>query len=105
MRVLFDQGTPVPLRRYLAPHTVVTVFENGWSNMQNGELLDAAESAGFEGLVTTDQNLKYQQNLSNRRIAILVLTTTNWTVIERNADRVTDAVESLKPGDYIELAF
>ena len=103
MRVLFDQGTPVPLRRYLGSHTIVTVFENGWSNMQNGELPDAAESAGFQGLVTTDQNLKYQQNLSNRRIAILVLTTTNWKIIERNAERVANAVNGLKSGDYVEL--
>ena len=65
MRVLFDQGTPVPLRRYLALHAVVTVFEKGWSTLQNGELLSTAEDEGFEVLVTTDQNLKYQQNLKN----------------------------------------
>jgi hypothetical protein len=63
MQVLFDQGTPVPLRRYLAPHSITTVFEKGWSTMQNGELLRTAEGEGFEVLVSTDQNLKYQQNL------------------------------------------
>jgi hypothetical protein len=60
MQVLFDQGTPVPLRRHLAPDIVVTVFEKRWSTLQNGELLRVAEHEGFEVLVTTDQNLKYQ---------------------------------------------
>ncbi len=56
MRVLFDQGTPVPLRRYLPHHSVTTVFEKGWSTLQNGELLLAAEQEAFEIFVTTDQN-------------------------------------------------
>ncbi len=77
MRVLFDQGTPVPLRRYLALHAVATVFEKGWSTLQNGELLSTAEYEGFEVLVTTDQNLRYQQNLENRQIAVVVLMTTS----------------------------
>jgi hypothetical protein len=79
MQVLFDQGTPVPLRRYLAPHAVATVFEKGWSTLQNGELLTVAEREGFEVLVTTDQNLKHQQNLQERRLAIIVLMTTKWS--------------------------
>ncbi|MEI6085459.1 MAG: hypothetical protein WCS70_14330 [Verrucomicrobiota bacterium] len=58
MKILFDQGTPVSLRRSLAPHEVVTAFEMGWSNLANGELLAAAEGK-FEALVTTDQNLRY----------------------------------------------
>jgi hypothetical protein len=105
MQVLFDQGTPVPLRRYLISHTVVTVFEKGWSSMQNGDLLDIAEVEGFDGLVTTDQSLKYQQNLSNRRIAIVVLTTTNWAIIERGVKLVTDAIDGMKPGAYVDIAF
>lgn len=103
MQVLFDQGTPVPLRRYLTSHTVVTVFEKGWSSMQNGELLDVAELEGFDGFVTTDQNLKYQQTLSNRRIAIVVLTTTSWAIIEKGVKQVTDAIDGMKPGDYVEI--
>ena len=78
VHVLFDQGTPVPLRPYLAPHTVSTVFEKGWSMLQNGELLSRAEREGFEVLLTTDQNLKHQQNLRERRLAIVVLLTTRW---------------------------
>lgn len=66
MNILFDQGTPVPLRRLLAGHAVDTAFERGWSHLQNGALLDAAEGAGYELLITTDQNLKPQQNLSGR---------------------------------------
>ena len=78
MRVLFDQGTPVPLRSVLAHHLVETAYERGWQSLTNGELLQAAEAAGFELLVTTDQNLRHQQNLANRRIAILVLKTASW---------------------------
>ncbi len=63
MKILFDQGTPVPLRRHLSGHDVTTAYEAGWSNLANGDLLRVAEQAGFQVLVTTDQNLRYQQNL------------------------------------------
>jgi hypothetical protein len=105
MQVLFDQGTPVPLHRYLAPHAVATVFEKGWSTLQNGELLRTAEREGFEVLVTTDQNLKYQQNLKERQLAIVVLMTTSWPRIERKVNHVVAAINSVKPGDYIEVEF
>ncbi len=105
MQVLFDQGTPVPLRRYLTPHAVTTVFEKGWSTLQNGELLSVAEREGFEVLVTTDQNLKYQQNLKERQLAIVVLMTTSWPRIERKVDHVVATINAVKPGDYIEVEF
>ena len=72
MRILFDQGTPQPLRRYLAGHGVKTAAEMGWSNLDNGDLLRQAENS-FDLLVTTDKNLRYQQNLQGRRLAIIVL--------------------------------
>jgi hypothetical protein len=75
MRVLFDQGTPKPLRNYLSPHNLRTAFEEKWNELSNGDLIAAAERAGFDVLVSTDQNLKYQQNLTNRLIAIVVLPT------------------------------
>ncbi len=102
MRVLLDQGTPVPLRRALALHEVSTAFELGWSDLENGDLLRAAEGR-FEVFVTTDQNLRYQQNLSGRQLAILVLPTTNWFEIQRPQDEVTAAVNSMRPGEYREL--
>jgi hypothetical protein len=102
MRILFDQGTPAPLRHALEDHSVATAFEMGWSQLTNGDLLLAAEAA-FDGLITTDRNLRYQQNLRNRRLAILVLPTTSWPVIQRNLDRVVAAVNTLKPGDFVEL--
>ena len=105
MRVLFNQGTPVPLRRHLALHVVATVFEKGWSTLQNGELLSTAEYEGFEVLVTTDQSLKYQQNLKNRQIAVVVLMTTSWPRIERAVNRVVAALNSVKPGGYMEVEF
>ena len=71
MRVLFDQGTPAPLRHALAPHEVSTAFELGWSNLENGDLLREAEGR-FEVFVTTDQNLQHQQNFGGRQLAILV---------------------------------
>jgi predicted nuclease of predicted toxin-antitoxin system len=102
MRILFDQGTPVPLRHSLAAHSVVTAFEMGWSNLENGELLATAE-AQFDVLVTTDQNLRYQQNLQGRRLAILVLPTTNWPEIRNHAGDVVAAINSLQDGEYREL--
>lgn len=103
MRVLFDQGTPVPLRRLLTQHEVITVHERGWSQLKNGELLDSAEKEGFAVLVTTDTNLKYQQNLTSRKLAIVVLTTTSWPRIQRVADVVVAAVDGAAPGTYFEV--
>jgi predicted nuclease of predicted toxin-antitoxin system len=74
MLVLFDNGTPRTLARYLIDHHAVTEARaRGWAELENGELLNVAEAAGFEVLVTTDKNLSYQQNLAARKIAIVVL--------------------------------
>jgi predicted nuclease of predicted toxin-antitoxin system len=103
VRVLFDQGTPAPLRRLLTLHEVTTAHEKDWSQLKNGELLDLAEKEGFAILVTTDANLKYQQNLTSRRIAIVVLTTTSWPRIQRVAAAVVAAVDGAAPGAYLEV--
>lgn len=105
MRILFDQGIPAPLRRYLTGHTVATSYEKGWSDLKNGELLDAAERDGFELLLTTDKNLRYQQNLQTRRLAILALPTTSWPVIEPHAGLVLATVNSMGPGEYRQIIF
>jgi hypothetical protein len=84
---------------------VEAAFERGWSELQNGQLLDFAEKDEFEVLVTTDQGLRYQQNLSQPKIAILVLTTANWPAIRLHVGSVAEAIATLKPGDYREIAF
>jgi hypothetical protein len=104
MRILFDQGTPVPLRRFLPGHQVATAFEQGWSDLGNGDLLRAAE-AQFDLFITTDQNLRSQQDLTGRKLAIHVLPTTNWLEIRRNAQVVVDAVNQATPGEYRELSW
>ncbi len=81
MRILFDHGTPAPLRSCLTGHTVREAKAQGWDTFKNGDLLTAAEAAGFDVLVTTDKNLRYQQNLSDRTIAIIVLGNAQWPVL------------------------
>ncbi|HZC00413.1 MAG TPA: DUF5615 family PIN-like protein [Gammaproteobacteria bacterium] len=103
MRVLFDQGVPVPLRESLRQHEVSTAYERGWATLKNGELLDAAEREGFEILVTTDKNLRHQQNLGARRIAIVVLTSTSWPRIQPEITAVVRAVNGAYPGSYAEV--
>ena len=78
MNILFDQGTPRPLRHYLAEHSVDTAAERGWSDLDNGDLLEAAEDEGYDLLITTDQNIRHQQDLANRSISIMVLLSTAW---------------------------
>lgn len=102
-RILFDQGTPVPLREFLKPHTIHTAFEQGWATLKNGELLDRAESDGFEILITTDRNLRYQQDLNDRRIAIVVLSSTSWPRIQLHVQQIIVAIEQAKIGSYIEI--
>lgn len=103
MRVLFDQGTPAPLRHALVGHSVETAFDLGWGTLQNGALIAAAEAEGFEVFVTTDKNLKYQQNLAGRRLDIVVLSTTSWPRIRTNTAKILGAVESSQPGNFIEV--
>ena len=92
MRILFDQGTPVPLRSSLDGHLVPTAYELGWSTVTNGDLIRLAEQEGYELLITTDTNLRYQQNLRQRSIAILVLTTTSWPRIRQATGNIKAAV-------------
>ena len=105
MKVLFDQGTPVPLRNHLLNHIVETAYEKGWSNLKNGDLLTQADAEGFDALITTDQNLRYQQNLSGRRISVIVLLTTNWPRIKNNAALIVEAMDNLHPASYEEIDF
>ena len=103
MKILFDQGTPVPLRSHLPEHAVDTAYERGWSQLQNGDLLQAAETDLYDVFVTTDQNLKYQQNLTGRRLALLVLLTTSWPIIKPHSQEICQIIEGLLIGEYKEF--
>jgi hypothetical protein len=104
MRILFDQGTPVPLRRHLTSHVVDTAFERGWSTLHNGELLDLVEHEGYDILITTDQNLRYQQCLADRQLAIIVLLSTSWPRIQSRIETIQAAVERIVAGGYQEIS-
>ncbi len=103
MRILFDQGTPVPLREHLNSHHVETAFERGWSSLTNGELLARAEQEGFEVFVTTDKNLLLQQNFGGLSIAIVVLSSTSWPRIQKAAVAVAQAIDATVPGIFREV--
>jgi len=100
MLVLFDQGTPVGIRNFLRGHVVKTAYEQGWSTLLNGELLSAAEKAGFKVLLTTDKNLIHQQDLSKRKLAVVVLGTNRWSLIKSAGQSIADAVSAAVPGAY-----
>jgi hypothetical protein len=103
MRILFDQATPVPLRPYLEGHSVRTAAQQGWDQLRNGDLLTAAEDAGFDLLLTTDKNMLYQQNLEGRLIAIVVLGVQQWPQLRPHIHRVIEAVNAAVPGSYAEV--
>lgn len=104
MRILFDQGTPAPLRLALRGHEVLTAFELGWSTLSNGELLAVAERE-FDVLITTDRNLRHQQNVTGRGLAILALPTTSWPRIQRHSDVIARSVASIAKGQYLALTW
>ena len=104
LKILFDHGTPAPLRHALADHVVATAYEMGWSEIDNGSLLAAAEN-DFDVLITTDQSMRHQQNTAGRRLAILVLPTTNWRQIQNHQTKILDAADRIRPGDIVELQF
>src|ERR1017187_1931418 len=103
MLILFDQATPVPIRPYLERHTVRTAARQGWDKLRNGDLLTAAEEAGFDILLTTDKNMRYQQNLAGRKMAIVVLGQQQWPRLRPPIQRVIEAVDAAKPGSYAEV--
>lgn len=103
MKILFDECMPQPLRRLLASFEISTAQEMGWGRVKNGELLKRAEGV-FDAFVTSDQQLKYQQNLKGRRLAILVLSTNRWPIVKAQTAEIGAAIGALKPGDYVELA-
>ena len=103
MRILFDNGTLNPIARSLAGHEVSYARQIGWHELRNGELLQQAEEAGYELLLTSDKNIRYQQNLSQRRIAIVVLGNQQWPYVKLHLDRIVDAVNAAIPGSYAEV--
>jgi hypothetical protein len=103
MLVLFDHSTPAPLRYALKAHTVVEAVERGWERLANGALLQEAEAAGFDVFITADKNIRYQQNLTRRRIAILVLENAQWPILRKHVGRVVAAVNAATPGSYTEV--
>ena len=103
MLILFDNGTPAPLRYALKGHVVVEALERGWDRLVNGELISAAEAAGFEVLLTTDKNMRYQQNLKGRKIAFVVVGNQQWPTLRNYVERVVGAVNAATPGSYVEV--
>jgi predicted nuclease of predicted toxin-antitoxin system len=103
MLILFDNSTPRGLARFLTGHFVEEARSRGWDELSNGELIDAAERAGFEMIVTTDKNIRYQQNLTNRQIALVVLELSQWPMVQLVADKIAVAVNAATPGRYVEV--
>jgi hypothetical protein len=103
MRVLFDHCTPYGIARFLVGHEVSPARKLGWAELTNGKLLNAAEAAGFDVMVTVDQNIRYQQNLKGRKIALVVLGRGRWTLVLPVIERVIAAVNAAVPGSYTEV--
>ncbi len=102
MKVLLDACVPRPLRKFLPDHSVHTAQEMGWGQLKNGRLLLEAETQ-FDALITTDQNLKYQQKVVGRKIAIMVLPTNDWPTIRSKSDEIAARVLALRAGDIVEI--
>lgn len=103
MTILFDEGVPRQLRRLLGRDDITLLDERGWKGVKNGRLLQLAEENNFTVLITADQNLKYQQNLKGRKIAIIVLPYNRRKAMPLLVPSIANALETMKPGDYIEI--
>ncbi len=103
MRILFDVNVPEPLRRYLAEHNVDTADEKGWARIRNGNLLDNAERDGYEIVITGDQNMRYQQNMAGRQVAVIVLLSNRWPRVQLRIEEIRASLEGLEPGEVREV--
>ena len=104
MQVLFDHVTPAGIARALRGHAVTKAKQRGWDTLSNGALLRQAEEAGFDVVVTADKNMRYQQSLKDRKIALVVLSTPQWPVVRLHLEKIAAAVDAAIPGSYIEVA-
>ena len=104
MRIILDESVPQKLRLLIeGGHTVVTTWYQGWSGLKNGALLTAAEAAGFDLFITADQELTYQQNLTGRKMAVLVLSTNNWDLVKAGITEIGAAIDAVTPGSYADV--
>ena len=104
MHILFDHGTPKGIARALPGHTIISAQARGWDTLNNGALLNAAEEAAFDLLLTTDRRIRYQQNLAGRKLALVVLTgTTKWSRVRLHLQRIAAVVNAAAPGSYTEI--
>ena len=103
MKILFDANTPAPLARFLRGHEVVRADELGWQGLENGALLDAAEQAGFDLLLTCDQNVRYRQNFASRKLALVILSSNHWPTLRRIAARIATAVDFVPTGQIVRV--
>ena len=103
MKILFDNGAPKPIARSLIGHEVTFARRIGWHELENGDLIQQAEEAGYEVLLSTDKNLRYQQNLTGRRIALVVLGNQQWPLVKLHLDKIAAAVNAATPGSFVEV--
>jgi len=103
MRVLFDNGVPCPVTRALGVHVVEEARSRGWDDLTNGDLLKAAEASNFDVPVTTERNIRYQQNPAGRRVSLVVLTSHAWPFIMPHLPSIVAAIEAAMPGSYVEV--
>lgn len=98
-RVLFDQNVPRPLRRFLTACEVKSADEMGWSRTKNGRLLDAAEQAGFDVVLSGDQTIRYEQNMLHRQIGIVSMSDNHWPIVKNYVSAIAEAIEQVRPGE------
>ena len=103
MKILFDQNTPRSLARFLTAHSVTTSAQMGWERLKNGDLLNAAEANGFDVLLTADKNLSYQQDLSNRKVAVIVLPYGRWPLLKPHIPEIVHALDGARPGSFLAI--
>ena len=94
----------MPLRRHLVDHDVDTAAENGWSDLDNGDLIEMTERSGYEILVTTDQNLRYQQNFNDRSLSVVVLLSTAWPDIQLRTEEIRATIDEIRPGEFRDVS-
>ncbi len=103
MKILFDNGTPKPIARSLPGHEIAFARKIGWHELINGELIRRAENAGYDVLLSDDKNIRYQQDLSSRKIALVILSNQQWPVVKHHLDKIVAAVNAATAGSFAEV--